>query len=129
MAVFTRVNGSAGVRSLNGGLPANSSQSGVSVKLYLITVKNSGASAQSLAGETASGGALEAVMRALPSGPLVYSPAADTSGTISVVMDGHSAPAASVIQTAIRALGTTVGTGGIDVSGTTVADGTTLTVA
>ena len=129
MAVFTRVNGSAGTRSLNGGLPANSSQSGQSVKLYLITVKNASATAQSLAGETGTGGALEAVMRALPSGPLVYSPANDTSGVISVVMDGHAAPDASVIQTALRALGTSVGTGPIDVSGTTVANGTVLTVS
>ena len=108
MAVFTRVNGTAGTRSLNGGLPANSSQSGQSVKLYLITVKNASASAQSLAGETGVGGALETIMRTLPSGPLVYSPANDTSGVISVVMDGHAAPAASVIQTALRALGTSV---------------------
>lgn len=129
MAVFTRVNGSVGTRSLNGGLPANSSQSGVSVKLYLITVKDGSNSAVSLAGETGVGGALEAVMRALPSGPLVYSPANNTSGVISVVMDGHSAPAASVIQTAIRALGTSVGTGPVDVSGTTVADGTVITVS
>ena len=70
-----------------------------------------------------------AVMRALPSGPLVYSPANDTSGVISVVMDGHAAPDASVIQTALRALGTSVGTGPIDVSGTTVANGTVLTVS
>jgi hypothetical protein len=129
MAVFTRVNGTAGTRSLNGGLPANSSQSGQSVKLYLITVKNGSASAQSLASETGVGGALETIMRALPSGPLVYSPAADTSGVISVVMDGHSAPAASVIQTALRALGSSVGTGPIDVSGTTVGDGTVITVS
>jgi hypothetical protein len=129
MAVFTRVNGTAGTRSLNGGLPANSSQSGQSVKLYLITVKDTGATAVSLAGETGVGGALEAVMRVLPSGPLVYSPANNTSGVISVVMDGHSAPAASVIQTAIRSLGSTVGTGGVDVTGTTVADGTVITVS
>ena len=49
------------------------------------------------------------------------------AGTISIITD-ISANAAD-LQAKIRALGTAVGPNDIDVSGTTVADGTSVTVA
>ncbi len=115
------------VGTLNG---ASGAQVGQSVKLYLITVKDAGASAIDIRTEDdAVNEVFEAILRALPSGILAYYAANASSGVISVICDGVNAPAASVVQTALRALGTAVGANSIDVSGTTVADGTSFTVA
>jgi hypothetical protein len=84
--------------------------------------------------------AFEKIMRVMPSGILAFYAPADTSGVISVVVDGHAAPVATTgdatkpgLQEIIRALGTTVGAADgatqADVSGTTVTLGTSFTVA
>lgn len=124
MAVFTRTNGTAGaVGTLNG---TSGAQVGQSVKLYLVTVKNSGASAQDIRGEDdAVNEVFEVVLKQFPA-LITYYAANASSGVISVICDGHAAPAASVLQTAIQALGTV---NSMDISGTTVADGTAFTVA
>lgn len=112
------LNGTAGV------------QVGQSVKLYLVTVKDVSASAVDLRPEDdAVNEAFEAIIRALPQGLLAYYAANAASGVISVIVDGVNAPAASVVQTTLRALGTTVGANSVDVSGTTVVDGVAFTVA
>jgi hypothetical protein len=112
------VNGTAGV------------QVGASIKLYLITVKDTGASAIDLRAEDdADNEVFEAVIRALPVGTIAYYGANASTGVISVIVDGVNAPAASVVQTTLRALGSAVGTNLVDVTGTTVADGTAFTVA
>ena len=51
------------------------------------------------------------------------------NGLVYVITDGHAAPAASVVQTAIRALGTSVGANTIDMSLSTVVDGVSFTVS
>jgi hypothetical protein len=115
------------VGTLNG---ASGAQVGQSVKLYLITAKNAGDSAIDLRTEDdAVNEAFEAILRTLPQGVLAYYAANAASGVISVIIDGVNAPDASVVQTAIRALGTSVGANNVDVSGTTVANGTSFTVA
>lgn len=115
------------VGTLNG---VSAAQVGQSVKLYLITVKDAGDSAVDLRTEDdAVNEAFEAVIRALPQGVLTYYAANAGTGVISVICDGVDAPAASVVQAAIRNLGTAVGANSVDVSGTTVTDGTSFTVA
>lgn len=115
------------VGTLNG---ATGAQIGASLKFYLITVKDNGASAIDLRAEDDAVNELfEIVLRQLPSGILAYHAANDTSGVISVIVDGVNAPDASVLQTAIRALGATVGANNVDVRGTTVTNGTSFTVA
>ena len=124
MAVFTRTNGTVGaVGTLNG---TSGAQVGQSVKLYLVTVKDVGASAVDIRGEDdAVNEVFEVVLKQFPA-VLAYYAANATSGVISIICDGHSAPAASVLQTAIQALGTV---NSLDISGTTVADGVSFTVA
>lgn len=115
------------VGTLNG---TSGAQVGHSVKLYLITAKDAGASAVDLRSEDdAVNEAFEAIMRSLPQGILTYYAANASSGVISVICDGVNAPAASVLQTTLRNLGTAVGANSVDLSGTTVADGSSFTVA
>ena len=112
------LNGTAGV------------QVGQSIKLYLITVKDVSNAAIDLRAENdADNEVFEAIIRALPVGTIAYYAANANSGVISVIVDGVNAPAASVVQTTLRALGTQVGANSVDVSGTTVADGVSFTVA
>ncbi len=97
-------------------------------KAFLITVKNVSASAQSLAAEDtdAAGEVDEAAALIIKEiQPLMYQVTDDTSGTIHVIVDGHAVDA-TTLQARIRAMGTV---SGIDVSGTTVALGTSITVA
>lgn len=139
MAIQTRAVGLAGdVGTLNGTAGAII---GASVKFYLITVKNTGGTAIDLrALDDAPNEAFEKIMRILPSGVLAYYAANDTSGVISICVDGHAAPVATTgdankpgLQEMIRALGSTVGAAdglsGVDVTGTTVALGVAFTVA
>jgi hypothetical protein len=104
-------------------------QAGASLKFYLITVKNASNNAVNITAEDdADGEVYERILNQMPSGILAYD-SVGANGLIYVITDGVNAPAASVLQTAIRALGTAVGPNSIDVSGTTVADGTRFTVA
>lgn len=140
MATFTRTNGGVGVEGVING--ASGAQLGASLKFYVITVKNSAAAARDLRPEMAAGQngganlAVEAIMRVVPQGVLAYHVVNDNTGVIHLIVDGVNAPEATTgsttapgLQEMIRALGTTVGTNSMDVSGTTVADGATFTVA
>ena len=68
-------------------------------------------------------------MSQFPQGVLAYYAADNNTGIISVITDGVNAPEASVVQTAIRALGATASSNSIDVRGTDVTDGTLFTVS
>ena len=115
------------VGTLNG---TSGAQVGASIKLYLITVKDNSAGAIDLRPEDdATNEVFERIIQNLPQGVLAYFAANAASGVISVICDGVNAPDASVLQTALRALGATVGANSIDVRGTTVADGVSFTVA
>ena len=106
---------------LNGGLsPMN--HLGVVAKFIRVEVKNAAGTAVDLsAQDDADGEAFEVVIRTIP-GLLAYdSEGAD--GIIHAMIDAHATPVAEVIQNAVRALGTNVGPGAVDVSGTTVVDG------
>lgn len=118
----TRLYGSVGTET--GGIYSP----GVSTAFYLITVKNAAATAINLTPESETGEAIEAVVRAIPS-VIVYDIANAATGVIHAIADGHAAPSAAALQTAIQALGTTVGVNSIDVSGTTVQAGLGFTVS
>lgn len=140
MATFTRTNGGVGVEGVING--ASGAQLGASLKFYVITVKNSAAAARDLRPEMAAGQngganlAVEAIMRVVPQGVLAYHVVNDNTGVIHLIVDGVNAPEATTgsttapgLQEMIRALGTTVGTNNMDVSGTTVADGTAFVIS
>jgi hypothetical protein len=106
--------GSTGV--LNG---ASLAQVGGSVKLYVVAAGGSLAALDDGANE-----AFEAILQLFPALITYYAHA--STGAISVIVDGVNAPAASVIQTALQALGSSKG---IDLSSATVTDGTSFVVA
>lgn len=117
MGSVTRINGLActvgTVYSLN-------------AKAFLITVKNASATAQDLRAEDdAVDETVEMIVREL--NPLMFFVTNSTAGTIHIVTDVSLS--ASDIQTRVRALGTTVGPNDIDVTGTTVADAASITIA
>jgi hypothetical protein len=118
-----RVNGSVG--TTDGGIYSP----GQSVKFYLIAVKDSSAAAVDLRAKDGTGQSVEALFFAFPTGVLAYDLANANTGVIHVVVDGHAAPSAASLQTTLRALGTSVGSDGADVSGTTVADGAGFSVS
>ena len=103
-------------------------QLGGSLKFYLVTIKNTGGSAINLTAEDdADGEVFEKVIR-LFDGIQAYD-SVGASGLIYIITDSHAAPDAATMQTAIRALGTSVGPNTIDVSGSTVEAGVSFTVS
>ena len=117
MATVTRVNGLActvgTLYSLN-------------AKAFLVTVKNAAAAAIDLRAEDdAVDEAVEMIVKEL--NPLMFLVTNSAAGTIHVVMDVSRS--AADLQARIRALGTTVGPNDVDVTGTTVADAASITVA
>ena len=110
MSSTTRVNGSDfAVR--------NSLVSTAQLKAFVIDAGGS------LASQTGVDGAIESLLRELQ--PQMYFIANDTSGALSVIMDGHCQDA-TALQARIVALGTV---NGYSFSSATVALGTSLTVA
>lgn len=117
MAEFARVNGLActvaTVYSLN-------------AKAFLVTVKNAAASARDLRAEDdAVDETVEMIVKEL--NPLIFFVTDSSAGTIHLIMDVSLS--ASDVQTRIRNLGTAVGPNNIDVTGTTVADAASITIA
>jgi len=117
MADITRVNGLActvgTLYSLN-------------AKAFLVTVKNAAASARDLRAEDdAIDETVEMIVKEL--NPLIFFVTDSSAGTIHLVTDVSLS--ASDIQTRIRNLGTVVGPNNIDVTGTTVADAASITIA
>lgn len=119
MAIITRTNGGAGAA---GDLVA---VIGKTPKAFGIVIKNGSAAAVDVRAQLGALGAVEAVLKAvmLNTSLLAYQVENTTSGQISVLLDGAAGfPAASDLQTAIRALGASVGATPVDVSGTVVTD-------
>jgi hydroxymethylpyrimidine pyrophosphatase-like HAD family hydrolase len=118
MASVTRVNG---LRNTAGTLYADN------CNLYLITVKNSSASAIDLRAEDdAIDEAVEQILKEI--NPLAFFVTNSSAGTICVIMD-KSINSASELQTRIRRIGidsgastTSIGPNDVDISGTTVQD-------
>jgi len=125
MGSLTRVNGLAVTVGTLYNLNANA---------FLITVKNAAASAIDLRAEDdAVDEAVEQIIKEL--NPLMFFVTNSSAGTIHVVMD-QSINSASELQTRIRRIGidsgattTSIGPNDIDISGTTVAAGASITVA
>ncbi len=117
MSEFARVNGLActvgTLYSLN-------------AKAFLVTVKNAAASARDLRAEDdAVDETVEMIVKEL--NPLVFFVTDSAAGTMHIVMDVNRT--AADLQARIRALGTAVGPNDVDVTGTTVADAVSITVA
>ena len=117
MADITRVNGLActvgTVYSLN-------------AKAFLVTVKNAAASARDLRAEDdAVDEAVEMIVKEL--NPLMFFVTNSSAGTMHIVTDVSLS--AADVQTRIRNLGTAVGPNDLDVTGTTVADAASITIA
>lgn len=140
MAGITRIHGGVGVEGVINGV--SGAQMGASVVFLDIVVKNSGGTARDLRPEMSAGvngglgGAVEAILKVVPSGILAYFVPNNSDGHIYLVVDGHAAFSASTgsatqpgLEEMIRALGTSVGTNTMDVSGTDVTLGTSFTVA
>ena len=102
--------------TLNG---VSTAQIGQSIKLYIVASVNLSAE------DDASDEAFEAVIQLFPPVLAYYSHA--TTGAISLICDGVNAPAASALQTAIRAIGTTKGA--VNLGSTNVTAGTSFVVA
>lgn len=129
----SRVHGGVGVEgTING---EAGTQTGQSVAFYHIQPRDAGLTPVDLRGEMAAnpdgglGLAVEKILQTMPSGILAYSMANTANSNIYVMTDNVNAPSAAVVQTAIRALGTSVGTNTIDLTGSLVTAGTTFTVA
>lgn len=97
------------------------------IAAYLISVKDASATAIDLRPEDdAADEVMEAVLREVR--PLMYFAPSTAAGTIHVIVESHAVSAAS-LQARLQALGTAVGPNAIDVSGTTVAAASTITIA
>lgn len=95
-------------------------------KAFLVTVKNAAASARDLRAEDdAVDETVEMIIKEL--NPLMFFVTDSAAGTIHIVTDVSLS--ASDIQTRIRSLGTAVGPNDVDVTGTTVADAASITIA
>lgn len=110
---------------LNG---TSGAQVGASLKFYLVTIINGSSEAQNITAEDDADNEVFEKIIGQFGGVLAYD-SVGASGLVYVITDGHAAPAASVVQTAIRALGTSVGANGIDMSLSTVVDGVSFTVS
>jgi len=102
---------------------------------FLITVKNAGASAIDLRAEDdAVDEAVEQIVKEI--NPLMFFVTNSSAGTIHVIMDSSTSSAAE-LQVRIRRIGidgggattTSIGPNDVDISGTTVAAGASITVA
>jgi hypothetical protein len=127
MAILTRESQysfAGATEVLNG---TSGAQLGTSLKFYLVTVKNAGNAAVNITAEDDADNEIFEKIISQFAGVHAYDSVGAT-GLVYVITDGHAAPAASVVQTAIRALGTAVGANGIDMSGSTVVDGASFTV-
>jgi len=129
----SRVHGGVGVEgTING--EANT-ELGASLAFFHIQPRVAGLTPADLRGEMAAnpdgglGLAVEKILQTMPSGVIAYSMANTANSNIYVITDGVNAPSAAVVQDAIRALGASVGTNAIDLTGSLVTAGTTFTVA
>ena len=115
MAEFTRTNGGVGAP---GALRGVAQLAG-----YVITGKDTGGSAVNIQASTGVDGVIESVIREVA--PLMYDVKNANGGVVHVIVDGH-AQSAATLQARLQALGTI---DSIDISGTTVALATAMTLA
>jgi hypothetical protein len=134
MAEVTRVNGNAfGVvhmdRSLSGSGAISADETVIislpQMDFFKIIVENGSQEAVDLRNELDAGEAVEAILRKVGDLATVemYQVEGDTTGQISVGVYPAGAWTSSSLQTAVRAMGTTVGNNTVDVSGSDVTDG------
>jgi hypothetical protein len=129
----TRVHGGVGVEGVING--ESGAELGASLAFFHIQPRVAALTPADLRGEMAAnpdgglGLAVEKILQTMPSGVIAYSMANTASSNIYVITDGVNAPSAAVVQAAIVALGSAVGTNSIDLTGTLVTAGTTFTVA
>jgi hypothetical protein len=134
MAEVTRVNGNAfGVvhmdRSLSGSGAISADETVIislpQMDFFKIIVENGSQEAVDLRNELDAGEAVEAILRKVGDLATVemYQVEGDTTGQISVGVYPAGTWTASSLQTAVRAMGTTVGNNTVDVSGSDVTDG------
>lgn len=117
MAIVTRTNGLACTVGTLYTLNA---------KAFLVTVKNAAASARDLRAEDdAVDEVVEQIVKEV--NPLMFFVTDSAAGTMHIVTDVSLS--AGDIQSRIRALGTAVGPNSVDVSGTTVAAASSITIA
>lgn len=126
MAEVTRVNGDvlSGVNQ-NTAVGELVSFSGSQPKAFAIVVANGSGDAQDIRTEGQTGEAIEAILfEVLTKATITYMQVEnDTSGQISVMLEANGGGwTAASMQTAIRALGATVGANDVDVTGSTVTD-------
>ena len=126
MAEVTRVNGDV-LSGVNQNTAAGElvSFSGSQPAAFAIVVANGSGTAADIRTEGQTGEAIEAILfEILTKATITYMQIEnDTSGQISVMLEANGGGwAASTLQTAIRALGATVGANSVDVTGTTVTD-------
>lgn len=124
MAHITRTNGNvfSGV-NVNTDLGSLVAIGGVQPACYAILLKDVSANATNVDAEGDAGESLEIVLRTVLEKGIIsyYQIETGTPWQISVMVE-RSAWTAATLQTAIRALGTTVGSNSVDVSGSTVTD-------
>jgi len=126
MAEITRTNGDvlSGVNQ-NSAVGALVSFNGSQPKAFAIVVKNGSGTARDIRAEGQAGESIEEILfTILTKATITYFQVENTtSGQISIMLEGDGGGwTAADIQTAIRALGASVGTNTIDVTGTTVTD-------
>ena len=98
----------------------------LNAKAFLVTVKNAAASARDLRAEDdAVDETVEMIVKEL--NPLMFFVTDSSAGTMHIVTDVSLS--AADIQTRIRNLGTAVGPNDVDVTGTTVAAASSITIA
>ena len=126
MAEVTRVNGDV-LSGVNQNTAAGElvSFSGSQPAAFAIVVANGSGTAADIRTEGQTGESIEAILfEILTKATITYMQIEnDTSGQISVMLEANGGGwTASTLQTAIRALGATVGANNVDVTGTTVTD-------
>lgn len=124
MVEVTRVNGDvlSGVNQ-NTAVGELVSFAGSQPEAYAIVVKNGSGTAQDIRTEGQAGESIEAILFAILTKATItyYQIENDTSGQISIMLEANGGGwTAATMQTAIRALGATVGANDVDVTGTTV---------
>jgi hypothetical protein len=118
----------AGVVKVNGDMgTAGDAQffGGSKIAFFGMIVKNGSAQAVDMSGEGGVNEAWEAIYNAISTKatPVLFQYQSGSSGVASWGIEQNGAGwSAADLQTAIRALGTTVGANSVDVSGTTVSD-------
>lgn len=97
---------------------------GVRLSAFKIIIADSGSNPQDVRDEGQSGEVIESIVKLIMTNatPSYMQIEDNTSGQVSILLEGEGGWDASSLQTAIRNLGTSVGSNSIDVSGSTVSD-------